>query len=557
MKSNNKKWLYLVAVLVFLSGILTLSSTLFSLSHLHNVRIVLADAHLTVIAGISLIYLATLLKRGKYNAWLVAVGVSLYLIARNFEHFIIDRNLSEHLLPVVLNLGIPIITLAGLFVFRSQYVVKSEPRSFIIAFKRSLLVLSIAFIYGVVGFQLFDMRDFNQEISITSAAHFTIDQYGITTPKALEAHTKRGVFFVDSLAAVSLMALLYTGISFFAPIKFKLTGHSSERLMAYKLSKKYSLTSEDYFKFWPLDKEYYFSENRTAFLAYRVVRGVALVVGDPVGPEGGIKSLIVSFQEYCRLNDWAVSFIHVSGELIATYSKLGFSEQKIGEEAFVDLGHFVTSVAKNKYFRHINNKFSKLGYRCELISPPFSDDIIKQLKNISDDWLKKPGRAERGFMLGYFTRAYIQQCDLMVLYDEAGLIKGFINQVPTIVKNEANYDLLRHTADCPGNANDYLMMSFIRQLHEQGYKKLNMGLCPLSGLKPEDETDRSIINGLLNFIYANAGRFYSFQGLRRFKSKYEPVWATRYIISRGGVAGLTRTANSLLRAMTHFNSHHG
>lgn len=552
MKQGKSIRLNLIAALVFFSGPLTLSSTLFAVSHLHNVRIVLADAHITVIAGLSLIYLAALLRRGKYNAWLVAIGVYVYLIARNIQHFIIDYRVGEHFLPAFLNLLIPSLTLAGLFAYRSLYVVKSEPRSFLIASKRSVLVLLVAFIYGVIGFQLLDMRDFNQEISLPSAAHYTVDQSGLTTSRELVAHTKRGVLFVDSLAVISLTAVFYTGVSFFAPIRFRLTGHSADLQAALDIAKKHSLTSEDFFKFWPRDKEYYFNENRSAFLAYRVVRGMALVVGDPAGPNKVIKGLLADFCEYCRLNDWTISFIHTNGVYLKLYRQLGFSEQKIGEEAIVDIDRFVGTVLVNKYFRHINNKFVKMGYRCEFLSPPFSDDVFGQLSKISDEWLNRPGRAERGFMLGYFNRAYIAQCNLMVAYDETGRIKGFINQIPTIVENEANYDFLRHSDDSPGNISDFLMLSFIGALHEQGYRQLNMGLCPLSGLTAEDEPDRGLADNLLNFIYANAGRFYSFQGLRRFKAKYEPDWKPRYIISRGGIAGLTRAGNTLLRAMTHF-----
>ena len=32
------------------------------------------------------------------------------------------------------------------------------------------------------------------------------------------------------------------------------------------------------------DKSYFFTDDETAFLAYRVVGGVAIVSGDPVGP---------------------------------------------------------------------------------------------------------------------------------------------------------------------------------------------------------------------------------------------------------------------------------
>jgi lysylphosphatidylglycerol synthetase-like protein (DUF2156 family) len=53
----------------------------------------------------------------------------------------------------------------------------------------------------------------------------------------------------------------------------------------------------------------------------------------------------------------------------------------------------------------------------------------------------------------------------------------------------------------------------------------------------------------MRFVYANGDRFYSFSGLHRFKSKYEPTWTNRYIAYRGGVRGFSRSLYALNKAM--------
>ena len=190
-----------------------------------------------------------------------------------------------------------------------------------------------------------------------------------------------------------------------------------------------------------------------------------------------------------------------------------------------------------------------MHYSCELLTPPHADEVIKRLRQISDDWLMAPGRAERGFMMGYFSQDYMQQCSIMVARDFHGQIQAFLNYVPSPVATEANYDFLRSPKGALGNINDYLMLNFINYLHQQGVPKLNMGLSPLAGLSDSKSPDRSVVDSLLNFVYTSAGRFYSFQGLTRFKSKYEPDWQPRYIVYSGGVRGLTKTLNALLKAM--------
>lgn len=136
----------------------------------------------------------------------------------------------------------------------------------------------------------------------------------------------------------------------------------------------------------------------------------------------------------------------------------------------------------------------------------------------------------------------------MVLRDPAGTIQGFINQILSFDKHEANFDLLRHTKESLGNSNDFLMMNFIEYVHTQGFERLNLGLCPLAGLAAHDE-ERSVVDNALRFVYANGDRFYSFSGLHRFKAKYDPSWEGRYIAYRGGIANFTRVLSALNRAM--------
>jgi len=551
MNPRGSKILNLIAASTALTGLLSLSSILLALTHLHKVRIVIADAHLTVIAGLSLIYLATLLRRGKHNAWIVSVFVYAFLIVRNVRHFVFDfHNTDRMILLVVLNLLVPSLTFLALIYFRSLFNVRSEIRSFAVALRRAALVLVIALLYGIIGFQFFDEHDFHQEIPLPTAVHYTVDQTGLTTAKQLTPYTKRARLFVDSLAAASLTSVFYVAVSFFAPIRFRLSNHRQDYLDAERILRDHSRTSEDFFKLWPQDKAYFFSAERSAFLAYRVVGGVALAVGDPVGPKEPIRQLLKTFTEYCRLNDWDPAFIHTDENSLEFCEELGFSVQKIGEEALVDIEHFNGTVVRNKYFRHINNKFTKQNYSYELLMPPHSVKTMTELRRISDDWLKSPGRAERGFMMGYFADDYMQLCKIMAVRDADGLMQAFLNQVPSYKPDEANYDFLRQAASAQSNTNDFLMINFMTYLSQQDFKRVNMGLSPLTGLGPDERTDRSAIGSLLHFVYANADRFYSFQGLARFKSKYEPRWESRYIVYTGGMAGFAKTMNALLRAMS-------
>lgn len=151
-------------------------------------------------------------------------------------------------------------------------------------------------------------------------------------------------------------------------------------------------------------------------------------------------------------------------------------------------------------------------------------------------------------MMGYHSGPYLQQCELIVAYDNEGMIQGYLNIVPTYNNEEANFDMVRSAKTALGNINDYLIMSLISYTGANGYKTVNLGLCPLSGLAKKSE-EGSFVDSALRFFYANGDRFYSFSGLHRFKSKYEPEWRSRYIAYRGGVRSLPRILNNLNSVM--------
>jgi phosphatidylglycerol lysyltransferase len=308
-----------------------------------------------------------------------------------------------------------------------------------------------------------------------------------------------------------------------------------------------SSDSEDFFKLWPHDKTYFFSSNGRAGLAYKVQRGVALAAGDPFGEPKEAPKLLREFEELCFSNDWRPAFVHTTGQRRKLYAARGYHQQLIGEEALVDLAHFRAHVASLKYFREIQRRFTKLGYTFELLQPPHHAAVVDRLKAISDEWLERPGRTERRFMMGFFSEEYMQQCRIAIARDAAGTIQAFMNLLPSPFPEEADYDILRSSKHAAGNINDYLLMQVITFLQTEGTaKRLNMGLCPLAGIEDEPNT---LINRTLRFVYSNGDRFYSFRGLYKFKAKYEPVWHDRYVVYRGSAADFTRVMTALNSAM--------
>jgi len=515
-------------------------------------RLSITTVDVPLLIGVSLIYLGALLRRRKRTAWVVTVAAYLFYLGVSVDQ--LADHLSAHTLyahELVRLLVLPSIILGLLVMFQNEFVVKSDIRGFRFAARFSAIVLAVALLYGIAGFLLLDHSDFHQEISLPAAAHYTVDQFNLTTTHPIHPYTRRAKLFVDSLSLVSTAAVAYAVLSLFQPLRTRFSDQHAEREQMERLLQTHGAPSEEFFKLWPHDKQYFFDPAVRSGLAFHVQRGVALCLSDPAGAPASFDGLLRDFDDMCFGNDWLPALVHVSDEHRALYEQHGFTLQHLGQEAILNLEHFETKVAQEKYFRQIGNRFAKQGYSSELLSPPHHQAVLDRLQVISDDWLSRGGRAERGFAMGYYSTTYMQRCQVLVARDAAGTIQAFVSLVPAeFDRQEATYDLLRHAHKALGNVNDYLLMSLITQLHANGYRRLNLGLCPLVGLEQdEDQEKNTLIDGFLRFAYANGDRFYSFSGLHKFKAKYEPEWHDRFVAYQGGVRGFSRTMTSLMLAM--------
>jgi phosphatidylglycerol lysyltransferase len=68
----------------------------------------------------------------------------------------------------------------------------------------------------------------------------------------------------------------------------------------------------------------------------------------------------------------------------------------------------------------------------------------------------------------------------------------------------------------------------------EGYRWFNLGMAPLSGL--EISAVSPLWTKLGSFVYRHGTAFYNFEGLRQYKSKFDPVWEPRYLAYPGGLS---------------------
>ena len=80
---------------------------------------------------------------------------------------------------------------------------------------------------------------------------------------------------------------------------------------------------------------------------------------------------------------------------------------------------------------------------------------------------------------------------------------------------------------------EYLFIEMMLWGHAQGYHWFNLGMAPLSGMESREAAP--IWHKLGYWVARHGEHFYNFQGLRRFKQKFDPVWQPKYLACPGGL----------------------
>ena len=474
-----------------------------------------AGGHLvSALAGFALLLLSVSLWRRKQLGWLLTL---LILIISVPVHLLKGFDYEEATLAALL---------AGLLIYlRPNFHARSDPPSVRQGLLILLAALAFTVIYGVIGFYFLD-RHFKVSFGFWSALRQTIVMFTQFYNPGLQPVTGFGRYFVASIYVISAVTIGYALLMLLRPVLGRRSQTEEERSRAWEIVRAHGRTSLARYAL--LDDKLFFFTPAGSLISYVVKDRVALVLGDPIGPNDDFEGAISSFQDFCSKNDWLPAFYQVSSTHIEAYKSREFHIIPIGHEAIVDLGCFTLDGSQNKTLRNSYNKMVRLGYHHDVIQPPYSARMLRELKFVSDDWLTAHRATELRFSLGWFDQAYLNTCPILLVRDREGFIAGFANLVTEFQANEIAIDLMRYLQHGESGLMDFLFVSLFQWAREQGFSTFNLGLSALSGVG--EQSDDPIVERALNFIYQNVDRFYNFRGLHSFKEKFHPTWSERFLV---------------------------
>ena len=302
------------------------------------------------------------------------------------------------------------------------------------------------------------------------------------------------------------------------------------------------------------DKRFLFSNSGDSFLMFGVRGRTWVALGGTVGRREERLELLWRFRELADAHAARPGIYGLGAEDLPDVVELGFSIQKVGESAAVPLESFSIEGRKRGNLRRAWRKAGEEGAAFEIVEGAAVEALLPQLQAISDGWLAHHAGGEKGFSMGGFWPGYVAEFPIAVVRQHGEPV-AFATLWTTAARSAFSMDLMRYSDAAPKNIMDYLFVELIAWGQAQGYHAFEFGMAPLAGL--DDRPLAPIMSRVGNLLFERGEEIYNFQGVRRYKDKYDPLWQPRYLaapqkwtipllmadvglLSSGGVASLAK-----------------
>ena len=528
------------------------SDRLVALQRLVPTTVIDTSRTFTLLSGLLLLVTAWGLRRGKRRAFVVALFLSAVSVPVNLLKAI-DFEEATAASALLFLLGIT----ADSFRVKSRAFFQG-------AFPlRGILALLALAAYAVLGCWVVEAR-YGFEASIgraTAEAMFQLFGVGqpalVLRPGLSGAEYRVITWFLTSLDLLGAVFLVGGAILALQPVVHR-SRFRAESARVAALLRDYGASSVSAFALAP-DSDYFFSANGRAVVAYRFQSNVLLAIGDPIGPPEEIPPLLDAFERFCREHDWTWAFFQSMPERLSEYRARGWRALHVGEDPILTPQEFTLEGAAIGDVRRAVRKLSDAGWTARMFVPgvnPFvprsdADGLMQQLSQISSQWLRSRAGSEKGFCMGRFEPEHLGDSWLAVAWHPGEkLAAAFLTWTPIGSRGGWALDLMRRRKDAPPGITDFLVAKSIEQAKERGDRRLSLSLSALANVEgPKEEEEAAAARRARAFLKEHLARFYDFENLFRWKSKFLPHFEDRYLVYPDPLS-LPRIALALVRAQS-------
>ncbi|WP_371481274.1 phosphatidylglycerol lysyltransferase domain-containing protein [Kitasatospora sp. NBC_00315] len=281
------------------------------------------------------------------------------------------------------------------------------------------------------------------------------------------------------------------------------------------------------------DKAVCWSPSGKAAVLHRVVFGVALASGDPIGDPEAWPQAIEVWRARARANAW-VPAVTGASELGGTaYARAGLKALEYGDEAVVETAGFKLEGRAMRSLRQTYDRVGEAGYRAVLRR---HRDIpraeLDELVHLADAW--RHGRTERGFSmaLGRLGDPADGDCLMLECRDENDRTCALLSFVPW-GPDGLSLDLMRRDRDSDNGLVEYLVTELLLRAAS--------GALPVAQVSLNFAMFRSVFERgsrigagpvlrIWRAVLLFLSHWWQLESLYRANARYQPQWRPRFLL---------------------------
>jgi lysyl-tRNA synthetase, class II len=357
-----------------------------------------------------------------------------------------------------------------------------------------------------------------------------------------------GDWFPLSLALLSGFGVIWVTAALVAPWRHRVLQEAREREQVHDLVREFGTDTLAPFALRG-DKSYFFGEGERSVLAYRVVHGVAIVSGDPIGPEDELPAAVGAFVAHARGRGWRIAVLGASEARLELYREHGLNALYHGDEAIVDARSFSLEGRPIRKVRQSVNRLRTAGYTAVVRRPSELDPALRDvLEEIARSW--RGEQPERGFAMALDALFSLEdeEAVFVVGLDPAGRPAGFLHFAIARAGESLSLSSMPRLRDVPNGFNEWLICESIAWAHANAYRRVSLNFSPFARLLAPGADLTGLQEVQRRALLAMKGHF-QFDNLLVFNRKFFPLWERRFVVyenrrdlPRVGIAALAAEA---------------
>jgi lysyl-tRNA synthetase class 2 len=295
------------------------------------------------------------------------------------------------------------------------------------------------------------------------------------------------------------------------------------------------------------DKEWFVTGQ--TLIAYRAIRGIALVSGDPVGPPEDAGSSLESFLAHAQARGWRTAILGASDRLLQAYRDLGLHPVYHGDEAVIDAKSFSLDGRQMRTVRQAVHRLERKGFHAEVVSAgDMSPALRTELVVVEHAWLR--GTARKGFTMELDSLFCLGGDDAVFVIgrDEQGRVNGFLHLAVCPASRSLSLSTMPRSRDTPNGFTAWLIVETVWWARCRGFTHLSLNFSPFAGLLTTQAELPSVQRlQRRTLLHLKGVLALQLDNLQRFNEQFDPVWLPRYLILRAW-ADLPRVAVAAMAA---------